>query len=90
MLLQSVLVGKAREVYSSLSVEQSADYSLVKQVILKEYELVHEAYHQKFQDTRCLEGQTYKEFVRHKEMLFNRWCTVHHKMLAQILRNLNN
>ena len=30
MLLQSVLVGKAREVYSALSVKQSTDYELVK------------------------------------------------------------
>ena len=33
MLLQSVLIGKAREVYSALSVEQSSDYSLVKSEI---------------------------------------------------------
>ena len=30
MLLQSVLVGKAHKVYSSLSMEQSTDYDLVK------------------------------------------------------------
>ena len=30
MLLQSALIGKAREVYSALSVEQSADYDVVK------------------------------------------------------------
>jgi len=72
MLLQSVLVGKAREVYSSM--EQSTDYELVKWEILKAYELVPEAYRQKFRDTRCIEGQTFKEFARQKEMLFNRYC----------------
>ena len=35
MLLQSVLIGKAREVYSALSVEQSADYEVVNREILK-------------------------------------------------------
>ena len=30
ILLQSVLIGKAREVYSALSVEESTDYDLVK------------------------------------------------------------
>ena len=30
MLLQCVLVGKVHEVYSSLSMEQSTDYELVK------------------------------------------------------------
>ena len=48
MLLQSVLVGKAREAYSSLSVEQSSDYEIVKREILKAYELVPEAYRLKF------------------------------------------
>ena len=33
LLLQSVLVGKVREVYSSMSVEQSAQYDLVKSTI---------------------------------------------------------
>ena len=75
MLLQSVLVGKAREVYSSLSVEQSADYEVVKREILKAYELVPEAYRQRFQEMKCKEGQTYMEFARQKEALFNRWCT---------------
>ena len=46
MLLQSMLVSKAHEVYSALSVEQSADYEVVKREILKAYKLVPEAYHQ--------------------------------------------
>ena len=75
MLLQSVPVGKAREVYSALSVEQSADYEVVKREILKAYKLVPEAYHQQFREIKCKEGQTYMEFARQKEVLFNRWCT---------------
>ena len=63
MLLQSVLIGKALEVYSALSVEQSSDYSLVKREILRAYELVPEAYRQKFRDTKCPEGQTYMGFA---------------------------
>ena len=39
LLLQSVLVGKAQEIYGSLSVEQSSDYEHVKEAILKAYEL---------------------------------------------------
>ena len=44
LLLQSVLVGKAQEIYGSLSVEQSSIYEHVKEAILKAYELVPEAY----------------------------------------------
>ena len=52
VLLQSVLTGKAREFYSALSVEQSAQYDHVKQVVLKAYELVPEAYRQNFRKCR--------------------------------------
>ena len=34
MLLQSVLVGKAREIFSQLTVEDSANYDVVKQLVL--------------------------------------------------------
>ena len=44
LLLQSVLLGKAREVYSALSVDQRSDYNVVKTTILKAYELVPEAH----------------------------------------------
>ena len=44
LLLQSVLVGKAQEIYGSQSVEQSSNYEHVKEAILKAYELVPEAY----------------------------------------------
>ena len=42
LLLQSVLVEKAREIYSAMSLEQSSQYEVVKKVILKAYELVPE------------------------------------------------
>ena len=35
LLLQSVQVGKAQEIYGSLSVEQSSNYEHVKEAILK-------------------------------------------------------
>ena len=46
-MLQSVLSGKAAEVYLALSTEQSSDYDFVKREILKAYELVPETYRQK-------------------------------------------
>ena len=75
VLLQSVLIGKAREIYSALPVDQSSNYLLVKEAVLKAYELVPEAYRQKFRKTTKEENQTYVEFARMKERLFDRWCT---------------
>ena len=44
LLLQSVVIGKAREIYTQLPLDQSSDYDTVKNLILKAYELVPEAY----------------------------------------------
>ena len=74
LLLQSVLIGKAREIYIQLSVEQSQHYETVKELILKGYELVPEAYRQKFRNCKKDSNQTYVEFARSKEQLFDRWC----------------
>ena len=74
MLLQSVLVGKARERYIQLDVEQASNYDNVKELILKGYELLPEAYHQKLRSFEKLGCQTHVEFARSKEQLFDHWC----------------
>ena len=86
LLLQSVLVGKAQEIYGSLSVEQSSNYEHVKEAILKAYELVPEAYRQKFRNYLKYDSTTHVEFVREKENLFNRWC--HSKEIGQDFKKL--
>ncbi|MES9950010.1 MAG: RNase H-like domain-containing protein [Candidatus Thiodiazotropha sp.] len=90
MLLQSVLLGKAREIYTQLSVEQSSSYETVKELILKGYELVPEAYRQKFRNCRKEFNQTHVEFARTKEQLFDRWCSskkigTDHEKLRQLM-----
>jgi len=75
LLLQSVLLGKTREAYSALSVDQSLDYDTVKSAVLKAYELVLEAYRQKFRNSKKGDAQTYVKFSHTKETLFDHWCT---------------
>ena len=75
LLLQSVVIGKAREIYTQLPLDQSSDYDTVKNLILKAYELVAEAYRQKFRNCRKEHDQTHVEFARTKEQLFDRWCS---------------
>ena len=86
LLLQSVLVGKAQEIYGSLSVEQSSNYEHVKEAILKAYELVPEAYRQKFRNYLKYDSKTHVEFAREKENLLNRWC--HSKEIGQDFKKL--
>ena len=50
LLLQTVLSGEAQAVYSALSIQQSFDYNVVKTSVLRAYELVPEAYRQKFRN----------------------------------------
>ena len=56
-------------------VAQCADYGLVKEIILQAYELVTEAYHQKFRNLVKQGGQTHVEFAREKENAFDRWLS---------------
>ena len=63
LLLQSVVIGKARKIYTHLSLEQSSDYDKVKELTLKTYELVPEAYRQKFRNCRNENDQTHVEFA---------------------------
>ena len=74
ILLQSVLKGKASEVYLALKLEQTSDFQTVKEKILQGYELVPEAYRQKFRKLKKEADKTHVEFAREEERLFDRWC----------------
>ena len=74
ILLQKAFVGKAREIFAQLSVEQSQKYEYVKDVVLRGYQLNVEAYRQKFRNCQRDINQTFVEFARVKEQLFDRWC----------------
>lgn len=72
LLLQSVLTGKAQDAYASMAPKACLDYDQVKSAVLRAYELVPEAYRQKFWKLKKHDGQTFCEFGREKEALFNR------------------
>ena len=74
ILLQKAFVGKAREIFAQLSVEQSQKYEYVKDVVLRGYQLNPEAYRKKFRNCQRDISQTFVEFARVKEQLFDRWC----------------
>jgi len=75
LLLQCKLIGKAQEVCSTLSLEESLKYESMKSAILRAYELVPEAYRQKFRGHKKNSAQTFVEFAREKGILFDKWCT---------------
>ncbi|KAL2103191.1 hypothetical protein ACEWY4_000059 [Coilia grayii] len=88
LLLQCVLVGRAQDIYASLSAEQSSCYDTVKSAILRAYELVPEAYRQRFREYRKFDKHSFVEFAREKERLFDRWCTSQKVCSFDLLRQL--
>ena len=74
IFLQSALKGKNSETYTALSPEQTSDYQFVKESILKAYQLIPEAYRQKFRNYKKESDKTHVEFSREKERLLDRWC----------------
>ena len=88
LLLQTALTGRAQSVYSALSSQQSADYHTVKTAILNAYELVPEAYRQRFRDLRKSDRLTFVEFAGEKERAFDRWCTSQSTQTKEQLREL--
>ncbi|KAK0145668.1 hypothetical protein N1851_015449 [Merluccius polli] len=75
LLLQTVLVGRAQEAFVAMSFEDRRSYVKVKEAVLKSYELVPEAYRQRFRNLRKFERQTYSEVARELTNSFNRWLT---------------
>ena len=75
LLLLSVVLAKARVIYTQLSLEQSPGYDQVKKPILKAYELVPDAYRQRFRYCKKDNDQTHVKFARTKEPVFDRWCS---------------
>ncbi len=65
-------MGKEQEVCAALPIEESLDYDMVKAAVLRAYELVPEAYRQKFWVCLKQAKQTYVEFAREREKTLNR------------------
>ena len=75
VLVQSVFKGKAAEAFAALTIKESKNYYLVKEYVLKAYELVPEAYRQNFRNFQKTDTQNYVEFAKEKQILFDRWLT---------------
>ena len=86
LLLQTVLKGKAQRAYVSLSTEQCNHYDTVKDVILKAYELVPEAYRHKFRNTYKQREQTFVEYASILKDYFEQW--IHSKKINDNFKKL--
>lgn len=73
-LLRSVFTGKAQEAYASLVTNPDLNYALLKAAVLRAYELLPEAYRQRFRHGRREDRQSNVEFGRKLGLQFDRWC----------------
>ena len=71
-LVQTSFKGKAREVYATMSVEESSDYEKVKSAVLKAYEWVPKRYREKFRGWKKTSNQTHMEFCREQKLWYDR------------------
>ena len=70
--MQTVLKGKGRSTYLSLSVEQSSDYDVLKEAVSKAYKLTTEHYRWNFRQMKKDDSHTYVEYVHSLSKLLNK------------------
>ncbi|XP_059832338.1 mucin-6-like [Hypanus sabinus] len=73
-VVHNVLKGKAQQAYLVLSADEARNYDEVKGAILRIYELVPEAYRQRFRNLRKPWDRRYLEFAHEMQIYFDRWC----------------
>ncbi|KAL2095450.1 hypothetical protein ACEWY4_010169 [Coilia grayii] len=71
LMLQCTLSGRAAQAYSALGIPEIRTYLCVKKAVLRAYELVPEAYRQKFRGMRKPPNQ----FADELSLQFKRWCS---------------
>jgi len=71
--LSALLTGKALEVYSRLSEEDSSNYERLKTALLKRYDLTEEGYHKKFRSSKPEFGESPEQFIYRIRTYLERW-----------------
>ncbi|XP_073672376.1 uncharacterized protein [Paramisgurnus dabryanus] len=75
VLLQATLIGRAQKAFVALPSSEKKIYRCVKTAVLKCYELIPEAYRQRFRSWKKSDKQTYAEWARDLASFFHRWLT---------------
>ncbi|XP_068224808.1 uncharacterized protein [Palaemon carinicauda] len=88
VLVQSAFSGKAQVVYAALSAEDSGDFDIVKKMVLNAYQLIPEAYRQKFRSWRKMFNQTFVEWAGQKAVKLDEWMAAEEASTFAELREL--
>ncbi|XP_072048962.1 LOW QUALITY PROTEIN: uncharacterized protein [Amphiura filiformis] len=71
--LSTLLTGKGLEVYSSLDDMDADDYDILKEAILRRYELTEEGFRKKFRTAKPENSETPSQFITRMWNYLNRW-----------------
>ena len=78
------LTVKALDIYARLVEEESTDYDVSKQAILKRYDLTASTYKDKFRACKQSQNETFREFYTRALNYFEHWC-----QLEKVNKNFN-
>ena len=68
-----LLTGRALEVYSRLPADAAADYDLLKEALLKRYNLSEDGYRQRLRQARAEKGENPEQFAERLKNYVHRW-----------------
>ncbi|KAK0141041.1 hypothetical protein N1851_021949 [Merluccius polli] len=88
LLLQTVLVGRAQDAFVALTPADRRKYDKVKQAVLKCYELIPEAYRQRFRNWRKNESQTHVEMARELTQAVDTFEALRELLIVEQFKNI--
>ena len=71
--LSALLTGRALDVYSRLSEEDASDYDLLKEALLKRYDLTEIGFRNRFRNSKPEYGENCQQFIVRLANYLNRW-----------------
>ena len=71
--LSPLLAGKGRQAYATMSANEANEYSKLKEVLLRSYDLNEEGYRQKFRGLKPEARETASQFMSKLQIYFGRW-----------------
>ena len=71
--LSALLKGRALDIYAMLPTEKALDYNVLKQALLKRYEMTEDGFKTKFRSCRPESGETFEQFAERQSSYLTRW-----------------
>ena len=71
--LSALLKGKALEVYSRIPAEEALKYEVLKEALLKRFEMTEEGFRRRFRSGRPEAGETFAQFAVRLKRYLDRW-----------------